>query len=731
MASRKKRKKGGKKKSSANKTGGEKLETTLLGYWSKGLFGEFVTLFLRRADRAQKTGAASLFDSAVFNLLLYALFEARDFSLLDGLLPSLQQNADLSQETLAGLRVAEAARDLSRGEASLEQLRSLPEQLPAPFQELREHLASIPERAESSALSEYLDGKRSKARKGEKHLAQAGRFAQQLRELNRLPIRECSTTPFTQLRNKLREVQDRSAEASGRESRVLRDAAVLADLIRELKASPAKLRKPEQVRFFLRRSGFSFSAHPFVRRLWETGFAVGSQLQGPAWATSIRLDLRSLQEGMLSALPEHTERQLQTRDRMAHLEHKRAAKGLFSDIALPLKEPVWSRRERVVLLFALLMRQLDVSRELFEQLSSPMQASLKQLEKSQKQSARQGCEAVLELLPLLQELQPGQNDTATKVLETWCFASMPLPMNDESKRLSDIAQALAGFDAPPTLWLFLLLKGGEIYARADKDPLLAVVHNAASPIRLDEEAVSRAAKLLWASSEPSRVLERWSRCLEASSGSALAEKVLLNTFEEALDPEDEDFFLNLDPWLTMPPELMERLCTMAGEHFALRGLAELTLQKRDRSTPLPGSEKEAAIFLEHPPPAETLYSMLLWMLGFKPTRASDRFLEELMRQTAPYATKEHGWTRLAEALRGHGSAKLASSVWQLWQELGLFADGPHKNDLEQAKLRLKPLASRGKPTQAGAKKGKKGGRKKTLLDEVLEEKRNKKKQGSS
>jgi hypothetical protein len=360
-----------------------------------------------------------------------------------------------------------------------------------------------------------------------------------------------------------------------------------------------------------------------------------------------------------------------------------------------------------------------------------MQSYTKLLKKSQKQSARQGCETVLELLSLLQELQPGQNDAAIKALETWCFASMPLPMDDQSKLLSDIAQAVADIDAPPNLWLFLLLKGGEIYSRADKDPLLAAVHSSAAPIRLDDEAVARAASLLWASAQPSRVLERWSRCLEAPSASALAEKVLLNTFQEAVDPEDDDFFLDLDPWLTMPPELMERLCTMAGEHSALRGLAELTLQKRDRSTPLPGSKKEADVFLKHPPPAETLYDVLLWMLGFPPTRASDHFLSELLRQTAAYATAEHGWTRLAEALRRHGSTNLAYRVWQLWKELGLLNDGTINQDVEQAKQRLKPMASRGKPSNEGEKKGKKGGRKKTLLDEVLEEKRKKKNEGTS
>ncbi len=730
MASRKKRKKTGKKKSGTNLSPEGKLGTKLLRYWKKGLYGEFVTLFQRHSERAKKTEAADLWDPAVYNLLLFALFEAKDFSLLDGFFQSLQIDPDLSETTLAALEVAKAGRDLCRGEASLEQLRSLPSQLPAPFYELREHLASIPDKAQSSALFDYLDGRRSKARKGEKHLALAGRLAKQLSEMSPASTRNRSVTPFTQLRNKLQEMRDLTQDRLTQQSRVLKDAAVLADLIRELAARPDNLQEEAQVRVFLRRSGFGFSRHPFVRSFWETALRLGCRTHGSKWEKSVRLGLRSHQEGILPGLPEHACTQLRARDRLAQ-QSREHFPGLFSDITLPLKEEVWSRRERIVLLFAVLARLRDVSRELFQRMAIPMDLDPQELGQIRKQATHLGCQAMLQLLPLLREMRPNQNDTLIKALGIWCSASGPLPMGGVKDQLTAIAREISGLDLPPHIWLFLLLKGGEIYSRAEKDPLLATIQSKASPMSLEEKSLTQAVFLLRETKHPVRVLERWSACLESSALQALARKFLLDCFEDSSNPEGDFFYIRLAPWLNIPRELMEKLLPLAGEDFPLRGLGELALAKRNPSTLLPENQEEASVFLKQLPPADILYRVLLWMLRFPPTRASDPFLAEIIGQVAEYADREDKWALLAEALNHYGSANLAYSVWQIWKKMGLLDAAHASEDFKQAKLWLKPLASRGKPSSTGGRKGKKSGKKKTLLDEVLEEKRKNKNKGSS
>jgi hypothetical protein len=724
MAKGKKGKKAEGKKKASGSSGSERLESRLLGYWKKGLYGEFVTAFLRQRHRAMRTQAAELWDPAVRGFLDHAFFRARDPSLLEGLLPQLRQEEHLSEQTHACLAIAEAAHDLHRGEASLEGMGSLPPAPPGPFSELRDYLARIPDRAGQSSLAEYAHGRRKNARRGEKHLADAARFSQQLGQVLSTPIRECSLTPFTQMRNKLRQIRDTIRDIRGSSSQTLTDATILSELLRELKAHPAGLSEPEDVWAHLGESGFTFSSHPFVRDLWRVLLRLGRDIQGGDWERSLRLDLWPSYPELLPGLPEHVQEQLKAREH-AKRRARKDVDAPISALAATLEYDVWSRRERVVLLWALLTALHEFASEVADPLSFPLDPDLDpdKVELGKTEIARRIFDTGLELLPLIRDLAPGRCEILKQVLQRWTSAVALLPPPYEKDRLTAMADTALRHPVDTSAWLVLLLKSSEAYASEAKDPVLARIRDHVAPLSLEERDFASASTFLGATSQPGLTFRRWARCLDASSLQSLAERLLDEYFRETTQKWHP--FSN-DLWLVVPDDFMHELVESAGRDHPLFSLARLTLNKADRSTPLPENEKEAEWLLNHPPPDETLCSVLLWMLTYPPTASSDAFLHRIIIRLADYATRHKRWEEIALALRGHGSLELATLVWNSWEKLGLTESESDNEDFSSAWHALRPLAFKGKgKTGSGKKTPKKSPKQKSLLDsDVLQGSKN-------
>lgn len=715
MARGKKGKKAGGKKKASAASGSGRLESRLLGYWKKGLYGEFVTAFLRQRHRAVQTEAAELWDPAVYYLLDHALFRVRDPSLLEEFLPQLRRDHHLSERTRTCLAIAEAATDLYRGEASLEQLASLPPDPPGPFSELREHLARIPDRARDSSLAEYADKRRKNARRGEKHLATAVRFSQQLAQVLSTPVRECSTTPFTQMRNKLREVRDTVRDIRGFSSPTLRDAAALSDLLRELKARPMRMPRAEDALAYVEERRITYTSHPFLRHLWQVVLRLGVEMQGKDWERSLRLFLAPHLPGVLPGLPEHMREQLAAR------EHSRRHGGAEPDapiraLTATLEYNVWSRRERLVLLWALLSAQHEFAADIADPLSLPLDLDLDpdKLELGKTEVSRQIFDTGMELLSLIRELASGRSEILREVMRKWTFAVAFLPPPHARDRLTAITDLAVRLPVDPSVWLVLLMKSSEAYASEAKDPVLACIRDNVAPFSLEEEAFSHAGSFLRNTSWPGIAFRRWARCLDTSTLQSLAEQLLDELFRDTVEPQ-HPFPRNL--WLIIPDDFLSELLRFSAEEHPLYGLALFTLHKADRSTPLPQNEEEAEVFLSRLPPEETLYSILLWLLDYPRTASSDAFLHRIISRLADYATRRENWGEIVFALREHGSAGLASRVWNTWEELGLPKSESDKEDFCHAWHALRPLAFQGKGTTRSRKKGPpKNPRQKSLLD---------------
>ena len=715
MAKGKKGKKAEGKKKASGASGSERLESRLLGYWKKGLYGEFVTAFLRQRHRAMRTQAADLWDSAVRRFLDHALFRAQDPSLLDGLLSQLRQDEYLSENTHACLAIAEAAHDLHRGEASLEGMGSLPPAPPGPFSELRDYLARIPDRAGQSSLAEYAHGRRKNARRGEKHLADAARFSHQLGQVLSTSFRECSLTFFTQMRNKLRQVRDTIRDIRGSSSPTLADATILTELLRELKAHPAGLSEPEDVWAQLEESGFTFSSHPFVRDLWQVVLRLGGSIQGVGWERSLRLDLWPSYPELLPGLPEHVQEQLKAREHAKRRAHK-DVDAPMSALAATLEYDVWSRRERVVLLWALLTAQHEFASEVADPLSFPLDLDLDpdKVELGKTEIARRIFDTGLELLPLIRDLAPGRCEILKQVMQRWTTAVALLPPPHARDSLTAMADTAVQLPVNPSVWLVLLVKGSEAFPSEAKDPVLARIRDHVAPFSLEKEDFASASTFLGSTPQPGQAFRRWARCLDPYSLQSLAERLLEEYFRETTEKWNP---FAQDLWLVVPDDFMRDLVESSGRDHPLLGLARLTLNKADRSTPLPENERETEWLLSSPPPEETLCSALLWMLTYPPTASSDAFLHRIVHQLADYATRQERWEEIALALREHGSTGLASLVWDSWEKLGLAKSESNNEDFSSAWHALRPLAFKGKgKAGSGRKTPKKGPKQKSLLD---------------
>lgn len=716
MAKGKKGRKAEGKKKASGSSGSGRLESRLLGYWKKGLYGEFVTAFLRQHHRAMRTQAADLWDPAVRRFLDHALFRVRDPSLLEGILPQLRQDQYLSEQTHTCLAIAQAAHDLHRGEASLEGMTSLPSAPPGPFSELRDYLARIPDRAGQSSLAEYADGRRKNARRGEKHLADTARFSHQLGQVLSTSFRECSLTSFTQMRNRLRQVRDTVRDIRGSSSPTLADATILSELLRELKAYPTRLSESEDVLAHLEESGFTFSSHPFVRDLWRIVLRLGGDIQGGDWERSLRLDLWPHYTDLLPGLPEHLREQLAAREH-SRGRGRREIGAPMPALAATLEYNVWSRRERLVLLWALLAAQFDFAAEMAKPfpLSLDLHLDPDQLEQGKAEAARHIFDTGLDILSLVRELAPGRSEILKRIMQRWAPAVALLPPPQARDRLTAMTDMALQLPVDPSVWLVLLIKGGEAYGSEAKDPVLARIRDNVAPFSLEDEDFSNANTFLSATPQPGKAFKRWTQCLDSSSLQSLAERLLEEFFRDTVDPASP--FSSKDLWLHIPDDFLRGLVEFSGKDHPLLGLARLTLNKADRSTPLPQSEKEADWLLSRLPPEETLCSVLLWMLTYPSTASSDVFLHRIVQQLADYATREERWEEIALALREHGSLELATLVWDSWEKLGLVDSESGNEDFCSAWRALRPLAFKGKgKSGSGKKTPKKSPKQKSLLD---------------
>jgi len=721
MAAKKARKKKKKSKPQSGASQPGRLDSNLQGYWKRGHYGEFVTLFVRHWEQARKTDSSQYWDKAVSNALLKALFEKQDFSLLHELLNTLEKAPQLCEANRSRLQLCRAVVALVNGQASSSLIQGLPRDLPQPFSALRDHLAARAADTESSPLSDYLKGKRKRARKGEKTFSLAVKASNALNELD--PEAETSRplNLFTQIRRMFQDLNASFTDSRGFASPVLNDAQGLAELMREMRANPQRFFQATGVNSFLRSKGFGFSSHPYILQFLERVLAQGRHWQGPAWEQTARMSLAVQCPALMPPMPDRTRKQIQA---INSLKRPRAAPGSHQPmdqwLNTLLKNDVWTSRERFFLLVCLLHVLRHRCQRLVNMVNSRFEPDREEMLKALMDLPRRLTETLLRLVSLHQDLIPEDTDSLERALDIWEQGVEPLPLDFAPEALSALTATLTQLHLPASRYLFILAKSSDtVFGSKNTSAIKAIARTA--PLKLTAGDLSRASDILGGVQRPHAVFKCWRPCLSTEDQTALAEKVLTHAFEQAvsLDALEPPFApVQECPWCALPIDLVEQLHRLVSPDFALRGLTELTLALHPTSPPMPSGPQEAELLLTQIPPHEKLFPLLIWMLTWPKNRYSAALFEQLIRQAAESITQHRQWSELALAVRDDQFKDLAARIWALWKEQGLFERLEQDQDFAKARSILMVMA------QPRAPQGKKGRSKgKSLLEEVLEERR--------
>ncbi|MFO7802512.1 MAG: hypothetical protein R6V55_09485 [Desulfovermiculus sp.] len=720
------RKKGGKKKTDSGKASLHKLESRLLGYWKRKSWGEFVTLFQRHWARAQKTQAAACWDAAVYNLLLSSLFESQDLPLLQHIVHELIDPQTISDENQNCLQVASTFLALYHGQAGAEAAQDLPSELPDPFAKLSMAMRDISQMS-STSLGEYVQEKRTKARKGERHLALTARIGKQYNVLRKQDFQSPTIQPFTQLRKSLRDLQATVQDHLNINSPILNNMVILADLLRTMHSPPRSLISPAQVVYHLQDKGFQPSTHSAVESLACGVLALGRKRLGAKWEDGVRVSLRGLLPGLAPDLPPHIEQQFQS---LHHVSQKEP----FVTQLIPemLKHDVWSARERMLLLLAQLHIAANAGDDLADYLEDMISGPA-----PEKQIAQVIIQHIVQTIHTLEQVidlhaQLGLQDASLldQATRQWQEAIAHFPSFHVFRHLDKLLVTMCASPVPDAALLFVIMKRVEHAPNVQGIKSIDTVLQERAPLHASEQELHRIADKINEQSNLANIFRAWQSCMAEEDYQRLVQLFLQRVFHETCKEQSPLDFLFDNPclgWPEIPPSLMQDFAQILSPDFSLYGLVLLSAQKNTTDCPTPKNATEAQCFLDHLPPPEILDDMLEWMLTWPTTPYRNTFLAAVITHHADYLTQNKGWVRLVRDIQLNRLNKLAELVWDIWQELDLFSRLGQDQDFRSARDILQPLAYKSKKSRASSS----GRKKKTLLDEVLEEKKKKSKKNKS
>ncbi len=717
-----KKKKSRKKKQGLNKAAADKLETRLLGYWKKQAWGEFITLYQRHWSRAAQSKAAKLWNPAVYNFLLRTTFAEQDYSLLEKTWTEISSAPNLSAENQQCLQVIAVLLDIYQTRAYPALAQELPAVAPAPFAQLATKLQEILTPGNSS-LPDYLQKRLKRARKGEKHLSLAAKVQEQfaaLRDQNFLPR---TATPLTQFKKSCSEL-DATLEANqGAPSPVLKDMQILARLMHRLYSKPGMFADSLSIFKYLQSKGFQNTGHPATQSMLQSMLALGRNLHSAQWEKFQRLTLGSMVPELAPDLPQHLQKQLQALEK---LKQKQREKEPLIKQMLDLE--IWSRKERILLLLAYLEQLHEINYEILDYLFQGIG-----LEISQSKAV-----AVVErfLLTACNTLQSifqqcfslGLQDTAflTSAVRQWQKAVDPFPFFNSVQTLEQLIVFLHNSQVPDSVLLFPLHKRAEIEDPGSKGVNISKLVQSRIPLQVDSKDLQDAISYIKLESELGPILQTWKRCLNREKYQELVRIMLQNCLQNSLGLAEDELFSprpgSFITWTDIPRSVMKELLDEVDQDFALYGLMRLSAYAKHTKLPMPANAKEASLFLDFIPPAETLDSLLKWMCSWPRTQYRNIFLATLIRHHAEYLTNNQGWADLARHIADHRLKKLAEMVWKLWTELDLFQVLQKDPDFASARKKIQPLLPNTKKQKSnpGSKKQKEPPLLKVLEDAARE-----------
>ena len=709
------------KKTKPIKSPVKKIEARLRGYWNKEAWEEFITLFQRQFSKAEKSALSYLWNPAVYNLMVRTAFKDRDIQKIDRLCREIRRYSDISHDNKKCLHVLEVLLDVHNGNAWPGLADTLPTDLPGPFAELSSGLNDLLSDKSLSPLSQYADGTYKKARKGEKHYARAVSIARGFNSLRKDNFDPSSIRPLTRLKKDIEETQKSLFDNTGVYSQVLADMSILVVLMHKLYSKKKHAVDINSISSFFKAENFQSSDHPAVQNMAEAVFVLGNKFRGPAWEYKLRSALHNFFPLNKNVdMPDHIQDQLII---LADLNDDESAFPVVIEYILGSTD--WSARERILLSMAGLLNTTINWYDILEHISHYVLVG-------NEQGADSIVDAVLTrvciFLKNIVEHHAALNLDDYSITERaavmWHGISVKFSFADHTEILDSLINTVCDSSVPDSVLLSLIHKRVERRSDISSIYSLSRIIKKRAPLKVSHEDIERFARQILEATSCPNIFVACKQCLSAGDYEFLVQKFIFRLYENAFEtgevsPMYDDFKFN---WYNMPDELILDLAETLGESFPLYGLLLLTKSIPDYY-PMPYNAAQANFFLEHLPPDEMLYDILLEMFTWPSTPYRNTFLGKIIEHLADYITQELCWSELAMILGDKRLKVVSLKVWEIWEKRNLFQYLRDDSDFSHSVDILKPLV---KKTQVKSEKKKKKRTRsvmyqKTLIEEMLKE----------
>ncbi len=691
----------------------KKLEARLLGYWKKEAWEEFITLYHRQWDYAVKGQAALYWNPAVYNLLLKTVFKSQKIEIVEEIYSGMVQAPELSTENTNCLQVVQSMLDIYHGRGYPGMLDSLPAPLPDPFAKLARGLRDMLSE-QTSALSMYVEGSLTRARKNEKHLALAARAGNEFEKLRRQNFYTDSVKPLTQLKKNFQDLHKYCSGNFGYNPVELNNLRLLAETMHILYSKPRSFNNPEAIKNYLIRNGFTASSHPAVLVMGRAMLTLGYHLMGRSWQEKASYVLRHYLPGSTPELPSHVEKQLEVLSTAGRNKERN-----LDIIPAILKYDVWTPRERMILLQSR-MQQIEACLGDFLEYISDLFFSSGQAhaQKAFVEIVLEYSSNLREIASLCKKMQLSNESIISTAFEYWYMFFRDVPFLDNYKVLDEIISEFCDSPVLDSVFLGLLHKRAEVASNPDSLKALQIIQNERSPLKVSIQEMRKYIVSLPEWPAAAKVLRAWKKCLNSDDYRVLVENFLSMILDHEytrLYGGFQDSYTEWFEWFDIPKDMMQEFLHDLGEDSPFYGLVNLSLNAA-KTPPMPRNVKELQLFLQHPmPPSENLHKTLLWMLTWPSTPYKNSFIAELIQQNLDYFNRMGAWKQMVGMIQNRNMKKLAGMVWDIWEENDLFNTMASEKDFQAAYRIMEKMLPKKQPTTNKPRKKSKT-KQKSMLD---------------
>lgn len=702
------------KKSKPLKNPVKKLEARLKGYWKNQAWEEFITLYLRQRNKAEKSAAAELWDPAVYNFMLRVAFVERDLLKIQRLCASMKDEHNISPENRQCLRVLDVLVQVFQGNAHPGIADKLPEDLPGPFADLKSGLQSLLREKDISPLSQYVDGSRKKARKGEKHFARAAAFVREFNHLCAVDFKPSSVKPLARLHKNIQETRAALSHNQGVSSQVLKNLEILADLVLGLYKNPESLVLPDAVLNALKKRDFKVSDHPAVEGMSRAFFSLGEQIHGRKWENIMRLSLKQYFPETGLSLPPHLEGQVNVLQK----EREDDIPGTIF-IEKILEHDVWTPRERMVFLLSQ-MNFYAQAEDLFFDLEGRLGLSRFDFRLVSDHFMTVICSVLEDFFDLFYRLKLEDKSLLDRAVEQWLTAVSHFPLAGMKNSLDKLIIRVCTSSASDAVLLGMIQKRAGLEPGQAGIKVLAEVKKQRGLLKLSRADFEKLIGYIGDDRMLQNIIMVWKECLSREDYTDLVRTFLYRVYMDTFAEKDDFNFFEDEPhvsWSDITLTMFENFVQDVGDDYPLLGLMLLTLSTSS-DPPMPRNAREAEPFFNNLPPEDVLAVLLLNMFEWPSTPYRNTFMARLIRILVHHLSGKNLWHPLAASIATGRFKVLAGKTWEIWDENGLFTKLKKSEDFQRAVSVLRPMlsSSSGKKTSGKVRSTRTRMKQSSLLD---------------